>query len=210
MEDDLESKVGSWLVRLRMTDLKGRDAEAIVAEMEDQGGPRLFPLLVPLLSDPEPQVRSTVCEALLRMDVRPAVELVLPLLFDRDDFVRWHVCGCLHDFGDERAVDPLIRVMQSDSDAQVRGTAAYALGGIASPAAIPALLSAMECYHETDILGHSASSCAATALDEILGTEETRIKVSETLRKMRPEPPDLDLLKRLAQQRYKEWSGHGA
>jgi HEAT repeat protein len=203
MENDLQTRLEAWLARLNAPGLKIRDVNTIVAEMGERGD-RVFPLLVPLLNRPEPQVRSTACAALLSMDAHRSVEFVLPLLVDPDVGVRCDVCGCLHRFGDERAIDPLIRVLQSDSDAQVRGTAAYALGGIGSPAAIPALLSAMESDHELDILGHSASSCAATALDDILGTDETRIKVSETLRKMRPGKPDLDRLKRLAQQRYHE------
>jgi hypothetical protein len=97
-------------------------------------------------------------------------------------------------------------VLQGDPDAQVRGTAAYALGGIRSPAAIPALLTALESDHEPDELGHSASSCAATALDDILGTDETRIRLSDGLCTMRGRPPDLERLKRLAREAYEGWS----
>jgi hypothetical protein len=87
----------------------------------------------------------------------------------------------LHDFGDERAVPALAELLRRDPDPTVRGTAAYALGGIGSPAAIPALLAALGSDNESDELGHSPSSCAATALDDILGTAETRIRVSESL-----------------------------
>ena len=45
-------------------------------------------------------------------------------------------------------------------------------------------------------------------LDDILGTNETRIRVSESLCKMRPGKPDLALLKQLALARYREWSAH--
>jgi HEAT repeat protein len=210
MENDLPTELANWLARLRTPGLDGRGHDAIVAEMRDQGGERLFPLLLPLLGSPEPLIRSALCEALLRIDARRALESVLPLLLDADEYVRWHLCGCLHRFGNQAAIGPLISVLKTDKDAQVRGTAAYALGGIASPAAIPALLSAMESDRELDCLGHSASSCAATALDEILGTEETRIKVSATLRKMRPGKPDLDRLKHLAKERYQAWSSDGA
>src|SRR5262249_26693131 len=130
----------------------------------------------------------------------------LPLLDDPDVAVRWNACGCLHDFGDERAIVPLIRVLQGDPDAQVRGSAAYALGGISSPAAIPALLAAMESDHELDMHGHSASSCAVGALDDILGTNETRIRLSKGLYKMRERPPDLERLKRIARETYRDWS----
>lgn len=155
-------------------------------------------------------MRCTACEAVLRIDAHRAIELVLPLLDDPDITVRWNACGCLHEFGDQRVINPLVRVLQSDPDAQVRGTAAYALGGIGSPAAIPALLAAMEFDHELDMHGHSASSTPATALDDILGTNETRIKVSETHRRMRAGESDLNRLNRLAQERYQEWLSEGA
>jgi HEAT repeat protein len=174
--------------------------------MRAEGADRLFPLLVPMLTSADPEARCTACEAVLWIDTHQAIDRVLPLLDDPDVAVRWNACGCLHDFGDERALNALVRVLQGDPDAQVRGTAAYALGGIGSPAAIPALLAAMQSDHELDMHGHSASSCAATALDDILGTNETRIKVSESLRKMRAGEPDLNLLQRLAQERYQQWS----
>jgi hypothetical protein len=67
---------------------------------------------------------------------------------------------------------------------------------------------------ELDLHGHSPSSCAAAALDDILGTNETRIRVSPTLCKMRPGRPDLDRLRRLAEERYQQWASecaeHGA
>ena len=142
----------------------------------------------------------------LRIDAPRAIELVLPLLDDPDSTVRWNACGCLHDFGDERAVASLIQVLQGDPDPQVRNTAAYALGGIGSPAAIPALLATLESDHELNELGYSASACAETALDNILGTDETRIRLPDGLCKMQEHPPDVDLLKRLAHEMYEDWS----
>jgi HEAT repeat protein len=166
----------------------------------------MFPLLVPVLIGPDSEARCAACEAVLRIDAPRAIELVLPLLNDPDITVRWQACGCLHDFGDERAIVPLIQVLQSDPDPQVRNTAAYALGGIGTPAAIPALLAAVESDHELDELGYSTSSCAMTALDDILSTNETRIRFSDGLCKMQERPPDLELLKRLARETYEDWS----
>jgi HEAT repeat protein len=181
--------------------------ERAVAEMRAAGADRLFPLLIPVLTGPDPEARCAACEAVFHIDAPRAIELVIPLLDDSEVVVRWQACGCLHDFGDERAVAPLIRVLQSDPDAQVRGTAAYALGGIRSPAAIPALLAAMDSDHELDELGHSASSGAATALDDILATNETRIRLSDDgLCKMQERPPDLEQLKQIAQKAYADWS----
>ena len=124
---------------------------------------RHFLLLVPMLAGPDPEVRCGASEAILRLDPGRGVDQVLPLLNDTDTTVRWYTSGLLHDFGDGRAVDSLIARMQEDPDPQVRGTAAYALGGIDCPKAIPALIATLRADHEWDELGHSPSSCAAGA-----------------------------------------------
>jgi hypothetical protein len=208
LEDDAK-RIDEWLAILGGRGARPQGPEGrkrAVAEMCAAGADRLFPLLVPRLTGPDPETRCAACEAILRIDARRAIEFVLPLLDDSEVVVRWNACGCLHDFGDERAVLPLIRVLQSDPDAMTRGTAAYALGGIRSPAAIPALLAAMESDHEWDELGHSASSSAATALDNILGTHETRIRLPDGLCKMAEYPPDLERLKQIARKTYADWS----
>jgi HEAT repeat protein len=128
------------------------------------------------------------------------------MLVDPAVEVRWHACGCLHDFGDERAVPALFKVLRHDPDPQVRGTAAYALGGIGSPAAIPALLATLGSDNEYDKLGHSPSSYAATALDDILGTHETRIRMDGGLCRMASWPPDLDRLRCRAEELFQQWS----
>jgi len=93
--------------------------------------------------------------------------------------------------------------MKSDTDAQVRGTAAYALGGIGHAAAIPALIETLEIDHEYDQLGHSPSWCAATALDDILKTNHTRVRITDRLCTMPAKAPDLDLLKAQAMEFYR-------
>ncbi len=57
--------------------------------------------------------------------------------------------------------------------------------------------------HEPDELGHSASGCAATALDNILKTNHTRIKYADGLCTMQPWRLDLDLLKTEAMELYR-------
>jgi hypothetical protein len=57
------------------------------------------------------------------------------------------------------------------------------------------LLAVLGTDNEYDIHGHSPVSCAATALDDILGTHETRIRVDEGLYRMASRGPDLDRLR---------------
>ena len=83
-------------------------------------------LLAAQLTDNDPEVRCEACKSVLFIRTERSVDLVLPLLNDPTTVVRWFTCGALHDFGDERAIDPLVERMKDDSDPQVRGTAAYA------------------------------------------------------------------------------------
>jgi hypothetical protein len=207
MESDYRSRLEGWLARFGGPAFKGfEDRDRAIADMRAAGVDNLLPLLVPMLTDLNVEARCTGCEAVLALDARRGLELVLPLLQDPDVAVRWYTCECLREFGDDRAVAPLLATLQTDEDAQVRGTAAGALGRLGGPAVIPALLAAMATDHELDIHGHSASHCAAMALDDILGTNETRIRVSQTTCKMRPGRPDLERLRRLAEERYQQWS----
>jgi HEAT repeat protein len=183
--------------------------ERAVAHMRAAGVDNVFPLLTDRLGAADLQARCDAITALFFLDARRAVEPVVAMLADPDSTVRWHACGCLHDFGDERAVPALCEVLRRDSDPQVRGTAACALGGIGSPAAIPGLLAALGSDNEYDIHGHSPSGCAATALDDILGTHETRIHVGGGLCRMAERAPNLDRLRRLAEELFQQWSdGH--
>jgi hypothetical protein len=117
----------------------------------------------------------------------------------------------LHDMADPRAVERLIGIMQGDPDPQVRGTAAYALGGIGEARAIPALIKTLDEDHAFDELGHSASSSAATALDDILDPHHTRSKLSSNLCTLPGSKPDLDVLKAQAMAFYRQHgSGRGA
>jgi hypothetical protein len=141
----------------------------------------------------------------LWIDPGRGAELVLPLLHDGDSTVRWNTCGLLHDFGGEWGVKPLIERLKNDPDPQVRTEAAYVLGGVGSPQAIPALLEALDNDHEEDFHGFTPSHCAATALDDILGTEETRIRVSSSIRRLPDRKPDLGRLKEQALAVYQDW-----
>jgi HEAT repeat protein len=184
--------------------------EPAVAEMRAAGADNVFPLLTDRLRAADPEARCDAITALVFLDARRAVEPIVAMLGDPDTTVRWHACGCLHDCGDERAIPALCEALQRDPDPQVRGTAAYALGGIGSPAGVPSLLAALGSDNEYDVHGHSPSSCAATALDDILGTHETRLRLDGSLCRMAEREPDLDRLRRLAEELFQQWSGSRA
>jgi hypothetical protein len=178
--------------------------------MRAAGADNVFPLLADRLSAADPEARCDAIKALLFLDARRAVEPVVAMLGDPISTVRWYACLHLHSDGDERAVPALCEVLRRDPDPQVRGSAAYALGGIGSPAAIPSLLAALGSDKESDIQGHTPSSYAATALDDILGTHETRIHLGGGLCRMTGHRPDLDHLRRQAEEVFRQWSSSRA
>jgi HEAT repeat protein len=196
-----DEQILHWLTTVEPRETRDR----ILEEMRAVGLDQIIPLLAAKLTDPDTEIRGKAVTALCLLDAKQAVVLILPLLEDPAVEIRWHTSGCLHDFGDERAVEPLKAVLETDLDPTVRNTAAYALGGIGSPAAIPALIRTMNNDHEVDELGHTPSFAAMTALDDILGTEETRLKLSESLRQMAPSPPDIDRLRLLTTKLYERW-----
>ncbi|MDY3558526.1 HEAT repeat domain-containing protein [Gemmata sp. JC673] len=180
-----------------------------IAAMRAAGVDAVFPLLVGRLVSVDAQVRCDAITGMLFLDAPQAIPAVTGMLADPDPVVRWHASGCLHDFGDARAVPALVRVMRSDPDPQVRGTAAYALGGIGNPAAIPDLLAVLGADNEHDIHGHSPSSCAATALDDILGAHEARTHAGSGLYRM-AEWPDPGRRRHLAEELFRRWSDASA
>lgn len=205
MVDDVvqPNQLRDWLTQLHGLgpDRAGRDSA--IVKMRSIGSERLFPILGGFLKDPDSEFRCLVSEAIFRIDPLAGVALLLPLLDDPEWVVRVEICGLLHDIGDKRTVQPLIQIMKTDPDPMVRNTAAYALGGVGDPVAIPALIEVLANDHECDELGHSASGCAATALDNILQTNHTRIKFADGLCTMQPQQLDLELLKAEAMELYR-------
>jgi hypothetical protein len=160
-------------------------------------------LLAGKLRDPDGEVRCAAADVALELG--GGLPVVRHLLDDPEDWVRWHVIGLLSHFGDDTAVEPLVAKLRSDPDPGMRGQAAYALGHIGSPAAIPALLHALDHDHEYDEQGHSPSSTSATALDNILGTNETRIRHEGGFCSMAPWRADYDVLRGRARELYAKW-----
>jgi hypothetical protein len=120
-----------------------------------------------LLQDPDGEVRAQALEGLTLLYKADATETLLRSIHDELEVVRWVVCGCLHDYGDERAVPGLLERLRHDSDPQVRGTAASALGRIGSPEVLPDLHLTHQTDHEVDPLGHTPSSLSRSAITDL-------------------------------------------
>ena len=95
------------------------------------------------LSDSSPVVRATAARAVLSLSPADAATLLLPLLGDRDEFVRRETAYALGSTRQPTAVAALVNTLARDKQASVRGAAAVALGQIADPSAVPALSEAL-------------------------------------------------------------------
>jgi HEAT repeat protein len=132
-----------------------------------------FAALSALLATADTNLRGDAAEAAVRIDSQRGIGLILPLLHDPDPTIRWNICGLLHDFGDERAIEPLMHTLRHDPDSQVRLTAAYALEALGDVRALPALRWAQAHDHGIDYEGRTVSESATDAIAAIEARAET-------------------------------------
>src|SRR4051812_47989686 len=95
---------------------------------------------MPALSDPSPIVRATAAKAILSVDPEHAVASLLPLLKDKDEFVRREAAYALGRTHSRTATAALSERLLTDKEDGVRGAAAVALGEIADEGAVIALV----------------------------------------------------------------------
>jgi HEAT repeat protein len=95
------------------------------------------------LADPSAIVRAHAARAVLSLGPNEAATLVLPLLRDRDEFVRREAAYALGLTRSPSTVAALAAVVETDKKPSVRGAAAVALGQIGDASAAPALSGAL-------------------------------------------------------------------
>jgi HEAT repeat protein len=95
------------------------------------------------LADPSAIVRATAARAVLSLGRGEAATLILPLLRDRDEFVRREAAYALGLTRSTTGVAALAAAVETDKKPSVRGAAAVALGQIGDAAAAAALSGAL-------------------------------------------------------------------
>jgi hypothetical protein len=120
------------------------------------------------LQDREEEHRAQAIAGLAVLYQTDATETILRWLHDESVVVRWVICGCLHDFGDRRAQAGLLDLLKHDSDPQVRGAAANALGRLGGAEVLPELYRTSQIDREVDQLGYTPAYQAEDAISEIL------------------------------------------
>ena len=94
---------------------------------------------LPALNDLSPMVRVTAAKAILSLEPNDSAAALLPLLNDKDEFVRREIAYTLGATRSRTATTPLSDRLLNDKEAGVRGAAAVALGQIADEAGVVAL-----------------------------------------------------------------------
>ena len=127
--------------RLSSADMEERrDA---VTRLGAMGRPEGSRAAAAALNDRAAIVRATAARAVLSLGGRESAKLILPLLGDRDEFVRREAAYALGLARSPDAVPGLIALIESDKKPSVRGAAAVALGQIGDPSAVAALSTAL-------------------------------------------------------------------
>jgi len=94
---------------------------------------------VSALGDPMPIVRATAVAAIVSLPSSESASSLMPLLADKDEFVRREAAYALGRTKSRAAVERLSEVLLSDKEDGVRGAAAVALGDIGDASAVVAL-----------------------------------------------------------------------
>lgn len=93
------------------------------------------------LNDRAAIVRATAVRAVLSLEPNEAATLIIPLLRDKDEFVRREAAYALGRTQSSAATPALINALERDKQASVRGASAVALGQIGDASAVPSLAS---------------------------------------------------------------------
>jgi HEAT repeat protein len=128
-------------------------------------------ILINQLRNFDGEIRCDAATALLIIDNHKYMESILPLLEDPLGYVRWDVAGLLHDFGDEAAIESLIKVILNDPDEGVRHNACFALSAIGDARALPALRHVLVNDKGEDYEGRRVSDMAKEAIESILSRQ---------------------------------------
>ncbi|MBC7929950.1 MAG: HEAT repeat domain-containing protein [Rubrivivax sp.] len=137
----LEREIQVQRARLSSLDLEERrDA---VTRLGAMARPESSRAAANALGDPAAIVRVTAVRAVLSLGASEASSLVLPLLNDRDEFVRREAAYALGLTRSSAGVTALVVAVGADKKPSVRGAAAVALGQIGDARAVPALVAAL-------------------------------------------------------------------
>lgn len=136
-----QQEIKALTARLSSADVEER-REAVV-RLGALGRPEGSRAAAAALGDTAAIVRATAARAVLSLPGGEAATLILPLLLDRDEFVRREAAYALGLARSGAGLLALSNALETDKQPSVRGAAAVALGQIGDAAAVPALAGAL-------------------------------------------------------------------
>lgn len=126
-------------MRLSSADIEERrDAVTLLGSMHHPEASRVS---LSALRDPAAIVRASAAAAILSLPLEESAASLIPLLSDKDEFVRRETAYALGKTRSRMAVSPLVERLLTDKQDAVRGAAAVALGQIGDAAAVSPLAS---------------------------------------------------------------------
>jgi len=125
--------------RVRLSSMEQEERRDAVSQLGAMHHPDASRVAVSALKDPSPSVRATAASSVLDLPGEESAGYLLPLLSDRDEFVRREAAYALGKTRSSSGVASLIERLLSDKQDGVRGAAAVALGDIADASAVSAL-----------------------------------------------------------------------
>jgi len=126
--------------------------------------------VLPSLQDVAPIVRATAAKAILSMDPEESAGYLLPLLNDKDEFVRRETAYALGLTRSRTATSALSERLLTDKENGVRAAAAIALGQIADEAAVVPLVKTLEQMRKPNVFVLRAAAAALGAIKSRAGT----------------------------------------
>jgi len=137
----LQLEIEKQRVRLSSPEVEDRrDAISRLASMRHPAASRAAQAG---LKDQLPIIRATSVTAILWMPAEESAANLLPLLSDKDEFVRRETAYALGTTRSITAVTSLVELLQNDKVDEVRGAAAVSLGKISSDRAVGPLINVL-------------------------------------------------------------------
>ncbi|MCA1567130.1 MAG: HEAT repeat domain-containing protein [Acidobacteria bacterium] len=130
-------------LRARLSSSDTEERRDAVTKLGAMARPDSSRAVLPALKDPAVVVRATAARAILSLPATEAAAALLPLLADKNEFVRRETAYALGQTRSRTAVEALATALARDKEAGVRGAAAVALGQIGDEAATPVLTEAI-------------------------------------------------------------------
>ncbi|MDQ5846556.1 MAG: HEAT repeat domain-containing protein [Acidobacteriota bacterium] len=124
---------------MRLSSAEVEERRDAITQLGSMHHPQASRAAIAGLRDPTPIVRATSAAAILSLPAEESAASLIPLLNDKDEFVRREAAYALGATRSRTAVPFLIERLVKDKKDEVRGAAAVALGLISDVTSVPAL-----------------------------------------------------------------------